>query len=108
MNIADYDWCDVRISDCTGSCEIGDDGECDCFHAKIHAPSEGARSEFDDWDGSLVHAKSLCGIGMGLGIPGVFSRMGAERCTECCQLSGLPEGVGSPKNDAECRERLGL
>lgn len=107
MNIADYDWCDVFTSDCTGRCEE-DNGYCDCCHPKIHAPSADVRGGFDDWDGSVIRGGSLCGIGMGLGIPGVVSRMGAERCTECCQLSGLPEGIGSPKNDVECRKRLGL
>jgi hypothetical protein len=41
-------------------------------------------------------------------IPGVFTRMGADRCTGCCRATGLPPGAGSPKNDPACRELLGL
>jgi len=45
-------------------------------------------------------------------IPGVFSRGGfgggLPRCKRCCKKTGLPEGNGSPKNDAECRRILGL
>ena len=108
MNIADYDWCNVLMFECSDDECGGDDGLCDCTHPTIHAPSKTARSDFDDWDGSVVRGESLCGIGWGLEIPGIFSRMGVERCTECCQRSGLPEGIGSPKNDVECRKRLGL
>jgi hypothetical protein len=43
-----------------------------------------------------------------LWIPGIFTRMGAMRCTGCCRAMGLPEGKGSPKNDAACRAILGL
>jgi hypothetical protein len=41
-------------------------------------------------------------------IPGVFSRMGAERCTGCCRALGYPAGAGSPKNVPELRLLLGL
>lgn len=43
-----------------------------------------------------------------IGIPGVLSRMGVERCRACCRATGLPEGTGSPKNDQACRAILGL
>ncbi|MFC0626153.1 hypothetical protein [Kribbella deserti] len=41
-------------------------------------------------------------------IPGMFTRMGAQRCPACCAATGLPPGKGSPKNDDECRKVLGL
>ena len=41
-------------------------------------------------------------------IPGVFTRMGGQRCTGCCRAAGLPAGKGSPKNSGECRAILGL
>lgn len=44
----------------------------------------------------------------GLWIPGVFTRMGAPRCTGCCRALGYPPGKGSPKNDGACRAVMGL
>ena len=44
---------------------------------------------------------------VGLSIPGIFTRMGAMRCTACCRKLGIPAGKGSPKNDDECRRVLG-
>lgn len=41
-------------------------------------------------------------------IPGLFTRLGAMRCTRCCKATGMPPGKGSPKNDAACRALLGL
>lgn len=41
-------------------------------------------------------------------IPGPFTRMSARRCSQCCRKNGLPPGVGSPKNDKECRRILGM
>lgn len=41
-------------------------------------------------------------------IPGVFSRLGSPRCSGCCRAIGLPQGIGSPVNDAGCRKLLGL
>lgn len=41
-------------------------------------------------------------------IPGIFTRLGAQRCVRCCKVAGLPPGKGSPKNDDECRRILGL
>lgn len=88
-----------------------------------------AESEFLDiveWDwaqfptGSILHAAdtfdgddglipvggqgvSVCGRSGRLGIPGIFSRMGAPRCKRCCTVLGWPSGVGSPKNVEELR-----
>jgi hypothetical protein len=53
--------------------------------------------------------KLACGRTAGwLHIPGMFTRMGAQRCIGCCKAMGLPPGKGSPKNDPECRRILGL
>lgn len=41
-------------------------------------------------------------------IPGLFTRMGAQRCKGCCRALGYPQGKGSPKNDDPCRVILGL
>ena len=43
-----------------------------------------------------------------VGVPGVFTRMGAERCGGCCRALGYPAGTGSPKNVPEIRVLLGL
>ena len=44
----------------------------------------------------------------GVWVPGMFTRMGAQRCKGCCRATGLPEGKGSPKNSRDCRIVLGL
>ena len=44
-----------------------------------------------------------CGRKLWLAIPGIFSRMGMERCKRCCDALGYPHGTGSPKNDDACR-----
>jgi len=50
-----------------------------------------------------------CGrVAVGVSIPGMFTRMGAERCKGCCRAMGMPAGRGSPKNDDACRAILGL
>ena len=41
-------------------------------------------------------------------IPGVLSRLSATRCPACCTALNYPPGTGSPKNDPDCRARLGL
>jgi hypothetical protein len=41
----------------------------------------------------------LCGLKKRWGMPGLFSRLGAQRCKRCCRLLGLPEGYGCPAND---------
>jgi hypothetical protein len=56
----------------------------------------------------LAPMAAACGKTLqGACIPGVFTRMGAMRCTGCCRALGLPPGKGSPKNDDECRRILG-
>jgi hypothetical protein len=104
-NIAEYDWCYTFVTDCTGRCEEHD-GHCDCISRELHAPSD--VSAWDDWDGDQVLGPALCGIGVSQTIPGMFDRMGADRCKDCCDRLGYPHGVGSPKNDQACRDMLGM
>ncbi len=55
------------------------------------------------------YCKLYCGIRVrGLTLPGVLSRLGAPRCRRCCKMFKFPFGIGSPRNDAECRKLLGL
>lgn len=50
-------------------------------------------------DGETSAGTTTCGMAVALSIPGMFTRMGATRCDHCCAATGVPEGVGSPKND---------
>lgn len=77
--------------------------------------------EWDWWvfyDGTVLHAAEVqydqrldvggqgstaCGRRGTLWIPGIFTRMGAQRCKRCCLVVGFPQGTGSPKNDKKCR-----
>lgn len=49
-----------------------------------------------------------CGRGGTLSIPGVEFRRHLQRCKWCCRATGLPPGIGSPRNDVACRKVLGL
>jgi len=66
--------------------------------------------ECEEWGGLYDVPVTLdCGIAVTtVHIPGVLTRMGAQRCVRCCRATGLPEGKGSPKNDQDCRRILGL
>ena len=44
-----------------------------------------------------------CGRLGTLYIPGMGARVGLDRCRTCCRVTGMPEGMQSPKNDAHCR-----
>lgn len=62
-----------------------------------------------DWVVWSVPVRLACGRAAAtVSIPGMFTRMGAERCKGCCRATGLPAGTGSPKNSDECRVLLGL
>lgn len=53
--------------------------------------------------------KLYCGIRVPmLTIPGVLNRLGLYRCKRCCKMLHIPPGLGSPRNDPECRKILGL
>lgn len=67
---------------------------------RLHAPQQW---EDPHYDASDEHAQTACGRSGWYMIPGVFARMGCDRCKRCCALRGYPEGKGSPKNDDTCR-----
>ena len=71
----------------------------------LHAPEDWHDPEYGAYD---EHARTACGNRGWYSIPGLFSRMGAERCRRCCKARGYPTGTGSPKNDDECRPLVEL
>lgn len=55
-----------------------------------------------EWCG---HGHTACGRGGAMYIPGISLRLGGHRCKRCCDVTGMPYGTGSPKNDGNaCRE----
>ena len=75
---------------------------------RLHALAEG-QPDVDEWRYEGV--KFACGRTPKGGlawVPGIFSRMYMPRCALCCDRTGLPRGVGSPKNDDACRLILGM
>ena len=48
-------------------------------------------------------ATATCGVWGHFAIPGIFLRMGMQRCRRCCIRLGIHDGVGSPKNDPQLR-----
>jgi len=66
----------------------------------LHAPLR-----WDDPEDNcyVEDGRTVCGRTSELFIPGVFTRMGAPRCKHCCRMTGMPHGIGSPKNDEACR-----
>lgn len=66
----------------------------------LHCPIKWDDPEYEAHDERAVTA---CGLRGWFVIPGVFSRMGKQRCKKCCKKVGFPPGKGSPKNDDSCR-----
>jgi hypothetical protein len=63
-----------------------------------------ATTEGDDWEADgltpiSVAGTTACGRKGRLQMPGIFSRMGAPRCKQCCRKVGIPAGDGAPYND---------
>jgi len=59
--------------------------------------------DWDDCDGEdpvMISGPGtiLCGRTGYLQMPGIFGRMGLERCRVCCRRAGVPEGAGAPYN----------
>lgn len=81
--IAEWDW--VQVGD-------GD---------RLHAVATLSNDADEDWFGV---GTTECGLVTdSMRIPGIFTRMGATRCSGCCLKVGMPEGDQSPKNIDECR-----
>jgi hypothetical protein len=75
----------------------------------LHAPVFTDQQRADLWEDVAGTGSTLCGQhDVYLHIPGVLSRMGADRCERCCDRAGYPHGRGSPKNDDNLRTQLGL
>lgn len=59
-----------------------------------------------DWDGyselTRIDGITCCGQAGRLSMPGLFSRMGLERCAHCCRAAGVEPGGGIPGNCDEC------
>jgi hypothetical protein len=93
--IVEWDWVQIARSDdnADGSAGTADD---DRLHAVV-AISNDADA---DWYGV---GTTECGIKSELYIPGIFTRMSAKRCEDCCGITGMPPGMQSPKNDETCR-----
>jgi len=91
-------------------------GRVDWFVAKswnrLHAVPEFTDEHKADMEAEwavLSPVRLACGrTAAGVWIPGMFTRMGAQRCRGCCRATGLPEGKGSPKNDDACRVLMGI
>lgn len=58
------------------------------------ASSRKAWKDFPSGEGVTV-----CGKEGKMWMPGILSRMAAPRCRKCCELLGIPSGVGAPYND---------
>ena len=63
----------------------------------------------DDVDESQEFTSILgatcCGIEGHLVMPGIFSRMGLNRCAHCCRIAGVEVGHGIPGNGDKCGPR---
>lgn len=62
---------------------------------------------FDAYDAQFTGPKpwtSLCGLNVLFVAPGLFSRLGAPRCEECCKELGIPSGEGCPINDKKLHD----
>jgi hypothetical protein len=65
----------------------------------------------DDWDADELTPRGIqgttaCGRSGRLGMPGLFSRMGAPRCKQCCGRVGVLEGRGVPYNDEALSDKM--
>ena len=63
-----------------------------------------APKKIDDWDvdGGMprgIEGTTACGRSGRFDMPGIFSRMGAPRCRQCCKKVGIPPGDGAPFNN---------
>jgi hypothetical protein len=92
VSIGAYDWYDTKAGKRLHWAEL----------------SEEQRADIPSCWAVLQPVRLACGrTAASLHIPGMFSRMGAPRCSGCCRSTGLPVGIGSPKNSGECRKILG-
>lgn len=75
-------------------------------HLVLHGP---IRFDFPAGEWHAENVVFACGYTVDeASIPGFEPRMAKRRCSRCCDRLGFPRGVGSPKNDDECRRILEL
>ena len=65
----------------------------------LHAATVSTSDEYEPYG----EGKTECGRSGWLSIPGMIYRMRVPRCGRCCAKLGYPNGMGSPKNDGQCR-----
>lgn len=64
----------------------------------LHRVKEFLKKEQDDFVG-VAEAITVCDLtAEQLVMPGIFSRMGAPRCENCCRKLEIPDGKGAPFN----------
>lgn len=58
---------------------------------------------WDDGEREMIRGDgvAVCGQRGFMHMPGIFSRMGAQRCPRCCKALGIPNGDGAPYNTEE-------
>jgi len=54
-----------------------------------------------------VTTTARCGVTTRYSWPGVFTRLGCDRCAHCCRVLGIPAGHGTPGNEKARLEREG-
>lgn len=70
-------------------------------HTVLHAPAKFVDPDYHAFDDN---GSTECGRFGRISIPGIFTRAEARRCKRCCLATGMPDGVGSPKNGTDvCR-----
>ena len=77
---------------------------------RLHAiPREaidpGDEEALEDLRAEGITTKAACGITTRWAWPGLFSRLGKDRCAHCCRALGIPVGYGTPGNETSRKER---
>lgn len=73
---------------------------------RLHMPADLTPDVTNWW---VTDVTLVCGLQRNVAhLPGILTRISAPRCAHCCDRFGLPRGRGSPKNDPQCRQILGM
>jgi hypothetical protein len=67
--------------------------------ARLHRLSRAAWDAPDEMVAG--HGLAVCGRRGRMSMPGIFSRMDAQRCPACCRALCIPNGNGAPFNALE-------
>ena len=57
------------------------------------------RTWWDDYPNEGHERTAICGRTFVVTLPGIFSRMGLDRCAHCCDRLGITRGHGACPND---------